>query len=244
MDKIDGTNHSENSTKSNLKSIYSATHIIAFFGEAAEDITLFTTKVCSMDSRVLVVDLSHNKKLFCSVVGNIKGKAVIYRKVCYTYDVDYFNKFKSDYDYVFVFSDSMVENTKIIEQIEHVYLNIGVCKYSLMLLGKMLASIEDKLSYSIICRGTEKDAKRKLLLENLQMLCIKRNKPERIYYVPSDIKDQDSLLRFEYGVLDVSQLSNPMISLISEICEKLRKLSGKTLSYTAQKAERSMNWIM
>lgn len=244
MDKIGGNTHLENSAKSKLKCIYSATHVIAFLGEAAEDITLFTTKVCSMDSRVLVVDISYNKKLFCSVVGNIKGKAVIYRKVCYTYDVDYFNKFKNEYDYVFIFSDSMVENATIVDHIEFAYLNIGICKYSLMLLEKILMSVENKLPYSIICRGTEKDAKRKLLLENIQMLCIKRNKPERIYYVPIDIKDQDSLLRFEYGVLDVSHLSDPMVSLINEICERLRKLSGKTLSYTVQRAERSMNWIM
>lgn len=230
-------------TENKNKRLISGTHIIGFFGESMEDVTLFASKVCSLDSLVLVVDLSYNKKLFLNVVGDLSSNTVVFRKVCYTCDVEYFNNFKDCYDMVFIFSDfSCITNT--IQKVEFAYLSIGVRKYSLLLLEKMLEVVSTNIPYILICRDTERSAEKQLVKDMLQMLCIKKNKPEHIYYVPHDKKDFDSLIRLEYGVLDISELSQPMSDIISRINEKLRSLSGKSLSSMYHNFNTVVRWIM
>ncbi|ROR31729.1 hypothetical protein EDD66_101347 [Mobilisporobacter senegalensis] len=225
------------------KRLISATHIIGFFGESVEDITLFASKICSLDSLVLVVDLSFNKKLFLNVVGDLSSNTVVFRKVCYTCDEEYFNNFKDCFDMVFIFSDfTCISNS--IQKVEFAYLSIGVRKYSLLLLEKMLETVNTKIPYGLICRDTEQRAEKQLVKDMLQMLCIKKNKPEHIYYVPHDKRDFDSLIRLEYGVLDISELSQPMSEIISEINEKLTSLSGKSMPYMYQNFNSVVRWMM
>lgn len=214
--------------------------IIGFFGDVIVDIALFAAKIYSSDSLILVVDLSKNKRLFLNVVGSICEQAVLNRRICYTCNTAYYINNRDNYDAVFIFSDTTDIPVEILNQIEIVYLGSSIQKYSLIMLDEMMRTL-GTIPYNIVVRSTEKDADSTSLRS---MFNIKIKQPDNVYYIPDNSNDSYGLIRFEFGTLELDQLSEPMSNVIRRICNQLKKMAGRGNTYIEGVSDVSRHWMM
>jgi hypothetical protein len=213
-----------------LKGEKETTRVVSFIGDKADDITLFVAKVYSLDKKVLVVDLSKDRKILVNVAGDIIHSTVILRKICYTVDEEIYFKNGHEYDVVLLYSDCSQEMRCLMENSEYLYLCFGMQRFSLILLEKMFYITNLGIPYALVYRGVE-DEKRKCMVEDIyHMLSAKKAKAERVYYTPICEKDIYGLFQLEYDAMVLPDLSIAMRELIVEATSRAENKMLKAIS--------------
>lgn len=200
--------------RSRLNGEKETTRIVSFVGDKADDITQFIAKVFSMDKRVLVVDLSRERKILVNAAGNDNDTTITLRKICYTVDEEVYLSYVNEFDVVLLYNDGTREIPSIMLSSDYLYLCFGMQRYSMFLLEKMFSITNHGIPYTLVYRGVKDKKMERMAKDFYLMLSANRARPECVYYAPICEKDIYGLLRLDYNLMVLSDLSIAMQELV------------------------------
>lgn len=201
---------------------------IAFLGVGCERYARFCAALIASANpkgSVLVWDASTCRSLFVGTVGDASEKTVYFRSMVYTIDTEYARSHLEEYDVIIVADDFAKERGSFREYgdyIDNVYLCMSANRYALEVMLRAASSIVGKkLPVTYIFCGSSEDVERWRVREYWKYLQGRNSESRKTLYIPLCESDMQAMLRLEYGLFRMKDLSDGMHDLFFDFSEKL-----------------------
>lgn len=220
--------------------------VIAFLGAGCEKYARFSSALIASakpESNVLVWDASTCKSLFIGTVGDSTDEKIYFRSIVYTANANYARSHAREYDVIIVVDDFATERSSFHEygdMVDYVYLCMSANRYALEIMLRAAASMVGKnLPLSYIFCGTPQDVERWRVRSYWKYLQGKEQTNRDVFYIPVCENDFQAMLKLEYGMFRMKDLSDGLHMLFYDLSVKLnidstviRGIEQTTLFYT------------
>lgn len=195
---------------------------LLFAGERVEDITMIIMHYLAMKKKVLVLDLTSEKKIIINTTGLLENNTCSWNRIQYTSEYQYYCEHEGNYDVILIGTECLTNAREIVKDVNSIYILSSLRRYSLLTFMKnmdVLDTIEFP-DYFFVFRAEKRELTGRGV-EEFWKLRKNRKSPHQCYYIPDDFLDSQALKEVEYEDFDRIKLSYPMQKLAEDISNRL-----------------------
>ena len=182
--------------------------VLAFIGDEENTLDACRFLICSISSKVLVVDLSEHRDLFTDTLGKTNCKYVSYREVVYTCDGNYALSNIEKYDTLVVYTDTVNGREKMLGRADYTIYCYGPSKKSFY---NICQKIDESCHFSkrsntidvLLYRGNFYDDSPNIITHMIGNNTVN-------YTVPFCEENVNAKIKVDYGYFDIASISRPM----------------------------------